>query len=227
MSNWPAPFSSGSDIVLIEGLRLSCVIGVYPHERTRPQGVELQLAVAFDARAAALSGELSRTIDYEKLSRLLTWVLQHARFHLLETAGEALSRLVLAPPAPDLPGAHASAVSLRLAKLEALESGAVPSLRLGRSAAETSAVREVRRFGSAEVLFDGANLRLERLILSPGSSAPGIVPAGRQLSLCAASGGLLLDGQPLTEAHGLCGSFEVHNPTAVERSLLLVDVPRE
>jgi dihydroneopterin aldolase len=115
------------DLLCVNDLEVHCVIGVYPEERTRPQPLRLDLALAVDVADAARSGALERTIDYARLVGQVRFVLEHGAFRLLETAGEAVAAVILA----SVEG-FADAVTLTLRKPLALDGNGVPALTLRR-----------------------------------------------------------------------------------------------
>ncbi|MBK8259732.1 MAG: dihydroneopterin aldolase [Nannocystis sp.] len=87
--------------------------GVYPSERERLQPLGLDLTLHLDTRKAASGGHLADTVDYARVAGDLRFILEHARFLLLEVAAEALCRYLLAPLAT---GAQIDEVSLTLRK---------------------------------------------------------------------------------------------------------------
>src|SRR5947207_14015874 len=91
------------DVIAIEGLSVDCVVGVYPHERSVPQPLLIDLRMALDTSRAGESQRLRMTVDYAQVASQIAFLLQSCRFHMLETAAHALTRYLLAPPAP---GAH-------------------------------------------------------------------------------------------------------------------------
>jgi len=119
-----------ADWVSLSKFRLQAVIGVYPHERLHPQPVDIDLAIQLDTRAAAVSLNLAKSVDYAKVARDLRLLLQGARFHLLETAAEAVAALLLAP-FPDR--ARPEAVQVKLCKPSALDGLATPSVAIFRT----------------------------------------------------------------------------------------------
>lgn len=149
----PHPRQPESDWVSLSKLRLQAVIGVYPHERLHPQPVDIDLAMQLNTRAAAVSLNLSQSIDYAKVARDLRLLLQGASFHLLETAAEAVAALLLAP-FPDR--ARPEAVQVKLCKPSALDGLATPSVAIFRTREDFEFLPgelpgETRVFASADV----------------------------------------------------------------------------
>ena len=92
--------SKARDVIRIQGLRVDCVVGVYPHERHRVQPLEVDVAMTLDTRRAGQRERLAHTVDYAATANQIAFLLRSCRFYMLETAARALTRLLLAPPAP-------------------------------------------------------------------------------------------------------------------------------
>ena len=86
------------DQVIIRELRVTCIVGVLPEERTTPQEVVVSLAVGTDIVPAARTGELDCTIDYAALAERVATLIVTGRYRLLETMAEDLAASVLADP---------------------------------------------------------------------------------------------------------------------------------
>jgi dihydroneopterin aldolase len=83
-----------SDSVIIEGLVVETVIGVYDWERNITQRLELDLEMGWDNRRAAGSDQVDDALDYAKVSEAITGLLQRLQPQLLETAAEAVAGLL-------------------------------------------------------------------------------------------------------------------------------------
>ncbi|SFH90188.1 dihydroneopterin aldolase [Modicisalibacter xianhensis] len=82
------------DRVLIEGLSVETVIGVYDWERTIRQRLELDLELATDIRPAAAGDDLARTLDYAAISQQIGEFAASSRFELVETFAERLAAML-------------------------------------------------------------------------------------------------------------------------------------
>ena len=82
------------DAILLEGLRVECIIGDLPHERTFPQELFLDLELICDLRPAGRSDALADTVNYVAVAEAVRSALTEARCQLVERA---------APLAPDAP----------------------------------------------------------------------------------------------------------------------------
>lgn len=100
---WPSPAAdvpaSGSDRIFLRGLRLEALIGVYPHERLRPQPllVDLELTVAHSR--ACFSDELDDAVDYGQVVQLLRRLAAENRCLLLEAFAQQVAETLLATAA--------------------------------------------------------------------------------------------------------------------------------
>lgn len=79
------------DRVLIEGLTVETVIGVYDWERTIHQRLELDLELATDIRPAAADDDLTHTLDYAAICEAIAGFAAASRFGLVETFAERLA----------------------------------------------------------------------------------------------------------------------------------------
>jgi dihydroneopterin aldolase len=150
------------DVLAISGLETECVVGVYPHERDRPQPLRVDLDLYVDTEQAARSARLSRTVDYDRMTREIIFLLKSCRFGLIETAAGALASYVLAPPGPGEQRAAVLGVRLKLIKPQALPRGAErvsdpPRAQLGEDHRRANVVRQP---GSVVRVARGQHLRV-------------------------------------------------------------------
>lgn len=82
------------DRVLIEGLSVETVIGVYDWERTTAQRLVLDLEMATDIRPAAADDDLNKTLNYAAISTRIGEFAQASHFGLVETFAERLAALL-------------------------------------------------------------------------------------------------------------------------------------
>lgn len=83
------------DIVRIQGLQLSSLIGVYEFERHAKQRVTADLEIITDLSKAALSDDVTDTIDYGKVAERLESIAARSEYRLLEAlAKEMLDSLM-------------------------------------------------------------------------------------------------------------------------------------
>lgn len=85
----------GLDRVLIEGLEVRTVIGIYDWEREIRQSVRLDLEMAWDIRKAATSDDIGDTLDYKAVSKRLIAFVEQSEYGLIEALAEACAAIVL------------------------------------------------------------------------------------------------------------------------------------
>lgn len=113
------------DIVFIKNLQLDVIIGIYPHERTTPQPITLNLEMEWDNRPSANSDDIALTLDYEKVSNYIKEFAANSSFQLVETFTEILARKLI--ESFDIP-----ALSIELNKLTAIENTDAVGVRIYR-----------------------------------------------------------------------------------------------
>ncbi|MCL7946120.1 dihydroneopterin aldolase [Marinobacter sp. ATCH36] len=104
-----------TDSVLIEGLAVEAVIGVYDWEREVSQQLLVDLEMAWDNRVPAASDDVSDALDYAQVSERVSAYLVQAQPQLLETAAEGIADLLL------------DEFSVRWVRLTLRKPGAVPA----------------------------------------------------------------------------------------------------
>lgn len=80
-----------ADSVLIEGLAVETVIGVYDWEREVTQQLLIDLDMAWDNSVPAGDDDVAKALDYAAVSERVTTYLQELQPQLLETAAEQLA----------------------------------------------------------------------------------------------------------------------------------------
>ena len=114
------------DSVIIEGLAVDTVIGVYDWERNITQRLVFDLEMAWDNTPAANSDDIKLALDYAEVSSAILGYVSETSFELIETVAERVAELIIAQ-------FGVSEVELKLSK-----PGAVPE-------ATNVAVKIVRR----------------------------------------------------------------------------------
>lgn len=111
---------------------MSCVIGIFPTERTRKQPVTIDMCLYLDTRRAAESANIHDTIDYAGAVKEISFILDHCEFLLIETAVEAVCRHFLLTYQADHSLPTIDAVMVRISKPSALTHGIVPAVQILR-----------------------------------------------------------------------------------------------
>lgn len=193
---------SRADLISVANLQSSCVVGIYAHERQRPQPLRIDIEMEVDTRPAAHTEDCATTLDYFAVAEQARFVVEMGRFQLLETAAHAIARLLLAPAAPDEARAAAQAVRVTLTKPEALAGSAVPSVSVWRSIEHEAFEWEPRPHGFLDAVHgvegsSGEHAAVHRLSVAPGGEveapSPGAGP--HWTALLPLSAGLLYCGK--------------------------------
>lgn len=84
------------DKVIIQGLTLYSLIGVYDFERHEKQRVIVDVVLFTDLRAAAISDNVADTLDYGKVAMRLAQIADQSSFKLLEALANAMIETIFA-----------------------------------------------------------------------------------------------------------------------------------
>lgn len=87
--------AAAADRILILNLEVRCLIGTFPHERTKKQSVFFDLELPSDAAKPAERDDLREALDYDRLTRRLREYAGTTRFFLIETLAERSAALLL------------------------------------------------------------------------------------------------------------------------------------
>jgi len=85
-----------TDQIDIRDLKLRCVIGVYPEERTRPREMLVSVTVWRDLRQAGETDDLADTLDYAALAERITQVAEQSSDLLVERLAQRVAQLAIA-----------------------------------------------------------------------------------------------------------------------------------
>jgi dihydroneopterin aldolase len=83
------------DIIFIEDLRITTLIGIYPREKAMPQTVEMSLQIGTSIASAGDSDDIGDTINYATVVERLRSELGAQHFNLLEKLAEYVADLLL------------------------------------------------------------------------------------------------------------------------------------
>ncbi|MBE02491.1 dihydroneopterin aldolase [Marinobacter lutaoensis] len=85
-----------TDCVLIEGLAVETIVGVYDWEREVSQRLLVDLEMAWDNRRPGRSDDVADALDYAAVSERVAARLQSLKPKLLEHAAEVLAEMLMA-----------------------------------------------------------------------------------------------------------------------------------
>ncbi len=86
---------ASKDLILLTGLKISCIIGIYDWERKKKQSVVIDLRFPADIRKASRGDQIEDTVNYKKIAKAVITYVEKSRFQLIETLAERLADLLL------------------------------------------------------------------------------------------------------------------------------------
>ncbi len=84
-----------ADRILIEGLEVRTVIGVFDWEREIRQTVRLDMEMAWDISRAVASDAIEDTLNYKAVAKRLISFVEGSSFGLIESLAESCATIVL------------------------------------------------------------------------------------------------------------------------------------
>ena len=158
---------SASDRVIVEGLRVDCIVGVRPEERVREQALLVDLAFVLDTRTAGRSGRIADTVDYDRVCEEVAVLLRFRNYQLLEMAAEEVAAMLY--------GLHddITRLELSLRKPQALTGRArAARVSIEREPGDYRRGNETTSFGEVEILYESSQAGLYLLHVEPGREIP-------------------------------------------------------
>ena len=86
------------DRIFIQDLRVACVIGTLPEERSGKQEIGIDVCLHIDLEEPGRSDRLADTVDYSCLAGEIAAMAEGSSFQLLERLAEEIAALALAHP---------------------------------------------------------------------------------------------------------------------------------
>jgi len=84
--------------VFIRDLTLDCSIGIYDHEKAKPQRVRFNLDLAVRETYAPLNDDIANVVCYEKITDDIRELVASGHVNLVETLAEKVAALCLTNP---------------------------------------------------------------------------------------------------------------------------------
>ncbi len=84
-----------ADRILIEGLEVRTVIGIFDWEREIRQTVRLDMEIAWDISKAVASDEIEDTLNYKAVAKRLISFIEASSFGLIESLAESCATIIL------------------------------------------------------------------------------------------------------------------------------------
>lgn len=82
------------DKVFIHGLNVSCIVGIFEHERISPQQVCIDIDMLWDNKRAASTEDITFALDYKTVSEAVEHLVVERQFLLVETMAEEIANLL-------------------------------------------------------------------------------------------------------------------------------------
>ncbi len=86
---------SEKDSIVLTGLKVRCIIGIFDWERKRKQDVLISLKFPVDIRKAASRDDIRDAADYKKISKAAIAFVEKSDYQLVETLAERLAERLL------------------------------------------------------------------------------------------------------------------------------------
>lgn len=115
------------DSILVEGLEVETVIGVFDWERQIKQRLVIDLELSTDIRCAAETDDLQYTLDYKAISDAVVASAEQSNYQLIESLAESLAAMIL----NDF---SVTAVTIKLSKPGAVPQAQNVAVKIHRSA---------------------------------------------------------------------------------------------
>ena len=86
------------DRIHIRDLRLRCIIGINPDERTKKQDVDINITLYADLRRAAEADSMADTVDYSAIKSRVVAEVEGSSFFLVERLADRVAEICLSEP---------------------------------------------------------------------------------------------------------------------------------
>lgn len=88
-------YPTEEDVIIIDGLRVDAIIGIYNWERVMTQAIIIDMALFTDVTDVAQTQDLSQGVNYKAVCEQVSKWVQDKKFELLETLVEYVSKQLL------------------------------------------------------------------------------------------------------------------------------------
>jgi dihydroneopterin aldolase/2-amino-4-hydroxy-6-hydroxymethyldihydropteridine diphosphokinase len=83
------------DYIVLTGLKISCIIGIFDWERKKKQDVLIDLKIPCDVYKASQKDNIADAVDYKKIAKTAIAFVEKSDFQLVETLAEKLADLLM------------------------------------------------------------------------------------------------------------------------------------
>ena len=121
------------DIISINDISVSCLLGIYEQEQVRTQNIVLDLEIETDLKKCAMFNDLAYSVDYAALVEEICFVVKNAQFRLLEVLVDCVAHYVLNSSPKGRERTEIHSVKVKARKPEAMGDVATPSIIIKRT----------------------------------------------------------------------------------------------
>ncbi|MCF6216227.1 MAG: dihydroneopterin aldolase [Emcibacter sp.] len=100
--------------VFIRDLILDSFIGVYDHEKAKPQKIQVNVDLSVIENSTDLNDDINNVVCYERIALAIETIVKSGHIHLVETLAENIAEMNLQDP-------RVHCVRVRVEKLEAIK----------------------------------------------------------------------------------------------------------
>ena len=83
------------DKIILTGLRINAVIGIWDWEKRNPQTISIDLEMQTDTKKASQLDSIEDALDYKAVSKRVKQFIQASQFNLIETLAENVAKIIL------------------------------------------------------------------------------------------------------------------------------------
>jgi len=83
------------DKIILTGLRIDAVIGIWDWEKRNPQTISIDLEMQTDTKKVSQSDSIEDVLDYKAVSKRVKQFIQASQFNLIETLAENVAKIIL------------------------------------------------------------------------------------------------------------------------------------
>jgi len=112
--------------VFIRDLVLDSYIGIYDHEKNKPQKIRVNIDLSVRENTKALNDDIDNVVCYQKIADSIETIVKSGHVHLVETLAENIAEM-------SLQDSRVSSVRVRVEKLEAIKNTASVGIEIERT----------------------------------------------------------------------------------------------
>lgn len=83
------------DIIFIDNLETSGILGIHPHEQMEPQPIRVSARIGADISKAAADDDINQSVNYSTLSKKIIEIIDKSHFYTVEALSHALADGIL------------------------------------------------------------------------------------------------------------------------------------